>query len=317
VSVDNLFFASDQRLRASWRFVLFVVLFYVAMFVVMAFCIPLMAWVLGGLSATQESFLVRGLLQGSGMSGSALVVAWLLLRTVDGRPFRSLGLWFYPHWRRDCVVGLLWGSGLLTVVVVPLMASGYYQLQVDVSSVGQACWALSLGVATLLLPAAAEEILFRGYPFQRLVEAWGGIGAVLFVSILFGVVHLRNPAVTVLSTTNTVLIGALLSVLYLRTKGLWLPIGVHFSWNFVLACVYSLPVSGFLLEDRLFNVEVSGPAWLSGGAYGPEGSVLTTGVSIVAIAWALRTERWIVASEVSVGRKPTLESTLARKFEKR
>lgn len=114
--------------------------------------------------------------------------------------------------------------------------------------------------------------MFRGYPFQRLTEGIGPAGAIAVFSVLFGVVHLSNPGATVWGLVNTVAIGVLLSVLYLRTRALWMPWGFHFAWNAMLGIVLGLPVSGL----RLFNVAVhataSGPKWLTGGNYGIEAS---------------------------------------------
>jgi hypothetical protein len=112
---------------------------------------------------------------------------------------------------------------------------------------------------------------------------------------LFGLAHLQNPAATPLSTANTVLVGVLLALCYLKTRGLWLPFGLHFGWNFWLGYVFSLPVSGIELSQRLFTVRLGEPVWLSGGAYGPEGSLLTTVAILTACFWLVRT-RWLTVS---------------------
>ena len=99
----------------------------------------------------------------------------------------------------------------------------------------------------LLSGALLEEAMFRGYPFQRLVEAVGPVWAVVALSALFGAAHLGNPnASGVLSWAflNTIAIGVLLALAYLRTRTLWLPFGIHFGWNFALGFVFGLPVSG-------------------------------------------------------------------------
>ena len=89
-------------------------------------------------------------------------------------------------------------------------------------------------LAFLISGALAEELMFRGYPFQRLVEAIGAAGAIVVFSVLFGVVHLSNPGASVWGLVNTVAIGVLLSIVYLRTRSLWLPWGLHFAWNTTL-----------------------------------------------------------------------------------
>jgi membrane protease YdiL (CAAX protease family) len=134
--------------------------------------------------------------------------------------------------------------------------------------------------------------MFRGYPFQRLEEATGAAGAIVVFSVLFALVHLSNPGASRLGLLNTVLIGMVLAIAYLRTRALWLCWGIHFGWNAALGVLFGLPVSGL----RLFNVAVrsttTGPRWLTGGSYGPEASA--PGVFAVVIG-LLIVWRWPVA----------------------
>ena len=128
----------------------------------------------------------------------------------------------------------------------------------------------------------AEELMFRGYPFQRLVEATGAGGAVAVAAALFGMAHLLNPHASTVGFINTILIGILFAVAYLRSGSLWLPWGMHWAWNTVLATV-GLPVSG---NDMSVGVHtaVEGPKWLTGGAYGPEASLAATVAVVVGLA---------------------------------
>jgi hypothetical protein len=144
----------------------------------------------------------------------------------------------------------------------------------------------------LICGALAEELMFRGYPFQRLEEGIGAIGAIAVFSLLFGAVHLVNPGASVWGLVNTILIGIVLAIAYLRTRALWLPLGIHFAWNATLGLLFGLPVSGL----RVFNVAVRattrGPVWLTGGSYGVEASL--TGVVVVLLG-LLAVWKWPVA----------------------
>ena len=147
-------------------------------------------------------------------------------------------------------------------------------------------------VAALLLFAAAnEELLFRGYAFQRLAASVGALWAVLITSALFGAGHLLNPSATPLSTANTVLAGVLLSLAYLKTRALWLPIGLHWAWNFTMGPILGLPVSGLNISPTLFRSEAAGPTWLAGGVYGPEGGLILTLVCLAATLWLARSRK--------------------------
>jgi CAAX protease family protein len=218
-----------------------------------------------------------------------LLVSGLMLVTVDRRSFRALGLWFYSKWVQEASIGVGFGASLIAAVAGVMLAGrwlSYEGLSANLTLAG------FLRVAVfLLLAAACEEILFRGYAFQRLVDALGPLGAIVLSSALFGLGHYTNPAATALSTANTVLAGVVLSVAYLKTRGLWLPIGLHFGWNFFLGPVCSLPISGFQMRPMLLRSHIAGPAWLTGAQYGPEGSILLTVACVAAIAWLARTKR--------------------------
>jgi hypothetical protein len=124
----------------------------------------------------------------------------------------------------------------------------------------------------LMSGALAEEMMFRGYPFQRLEETIGSLGAIAFFSVLFALVHLSNPGASRLGLLNTVLIGLVLAIAYLRTRALWLCWGIHFGWNVTLGLLFGLPVSGLRIFNVVVRASTTGPRWLTGGSYGVEAS---------------------------------------------
>lgn len=286
MKVAVVFIAPDGRVRATWRALIFLPVF-VALTVVLA---TLVFTLLGPTAppAQQEHQLLFG---GLVAAPAAALAAWWLLVRLDRRSFRNLGLWFYDGWGRELAIGLAAGVAMITAVAGLLALLGQIEFQARDWDGLVITSALGWNLLLFFPPAAFEELLFRGYPFQRLVEGWGAMAAVLALSALFGLGHLQNPAASVLSTVNTVLIGILLALAYLKTRGLWLPIGLHYAWNFWLGFVVSLPVSGIPISHRLFHAEARGPAWLTGGAYGLEGSALTTLVVLAATLWLARTAR--------------------------
>ncbi len=138
--------------------------------------------------------------------------------------------------------------------------------------------------------AMAEELMFRGYPFQRLVDSIAPAGAILGLSVLFGAAHLRNPNASAIGLVNTILIGAVLAIAYLRTRMLWLPFGIHWGWNATLGAVIGLPVSGVDMSVAI-HTRAEGPAWITGGAYGPEASIgctIAIALLLMVIVYAYR-----------------------------
>jgi membrane protease YdiL (CAAX protease family) len=224
-----------------------------------------------------------------------LLCSWLFLSTLDQRSFRTLGISFYGGWMRELLMGAVLGAGLMLLVAGALVAGGWLQYG---GRTGNAAAVLpqALGFALFLaLPAAGEEFVARGYLFQRVLDAWGPLWATLVLSLFFGFAHLGNPSVTALSTINTVLAGVLLAVAYLKTRALWLPVGLHWAWNAAMGPGLSLPVSGLQVGPPIFSVQTAGPQWLSGGNYGPEGSIVLTGACIGAIVLLWRA-RWLTPS---------------------
>lgn len=214
----------------------------------------------------------------------------------EGKPLAAVGLAFRGRWRMELALGLGLGAAMIYLVAALERALGLASFGWGEVSPGRALAGGAFLFLLLAVAATNEELTFRGYPFQRLVDCLGPAGAVAVSSALFGLVHLGNPARTWVSTLNTMLVGVPLAVAYLRTRALWMPIGMHFAWNFLQSYGLGLPVSGIILPDRLVRAEVHGQEWLTGGAYGPEGGLLAT-LSIAAGTLYLIRARSIYVSE--------------------
>jgi hypothetical protein len=151
---------------------------------------------------------------------------------------------------------------------------------------------LALSGLVFVVAALAEEALFRGYPLQTLTRAQLAVLGVLLTSVPFAAIHLQNPNVAKGFTfVNTALAGVWLAVAYLRTRSLWFPLGVHWSWNWALGSLFGLPVSGItrLAPNPLLQATDLGPAWLTGGSYGIEGGLACTVALVISTIFIWRT----------------------------
>jgi len=194
-----------------------------------------------------------------------------------------VGLAFHPDWVKELCVGLGIGGVMMASVGGAEAALGLARFAPNTLP-ARAELAYGSGLFVVLLVSAMnEELVFRGYPFQKLVESLGAPGAVVVSSAFFGLAHLGNAYHTWISTFNTMLVGIPLSIAYLRTRALWLPVGIHFIWNYLQGFVFGLPVSGITFPTTLLNAQVRGSRWLTGSAYGPEGGVLCV-VTVVGAA---------------------------------
>jgi membrane protease YdiL (CAAX protease family) len=213
---------------------------------------------------------------------------FLVLRLVDHRPFKSVGLPLHPR------LGVEWGQGVLlslfmiSLVFIVEYAFGFIHMQWRGSSPDAIGTSLVTTLLVFIWFGFGEELLFRGYLFQTLIEGTNQYIAVIIMSVLFGAAHIANPNATALGVANTVLAGIWLSVAYLKTRTLWFPTALHATWNFFQGFVYSFPVSGLHLGGgSLFVLKQGGPDWVTGGSYGPEAGVLTTLVLLAAIVYIL------------------------------
>jgi membrane protease YdiL (CAAX protease family) len=150
--------------------------------------------------------------------------------------------------------------------------------------------------ALSIVAAVGEEIVFRGVLFRILEQGYGTLAAALVSSVVFGLLHVINPGATWWSTAAIALeAGLLLGSAYAATRTLWIPIGLHFGWNFAEGGIFSAAVSGGH-EHGLLAGTLTGPALWTGGAFGPEASIVATliclAASVAFFAVAIARGRW-------------------------
>jgi membrane protease YdiL (CAAX protease family) len=125
---------------------------------------------------------------------------------------------------------------------------------------------------------------------QNLAQAWGLPAGLLISSVLFALGHLMNPGSGLLPIIGLSLAGLLMAIGYVVTRRLWLPIGLHLSWNFVQGPIFGFPVSG-LPTPSLLRLERSGAPLLTGGEFGPEASLIGAAASLLGIVMLLAARR--------------------------
>jgi len=216
-------------------------------------------------------------------------LSWIFVRFVDHRDFSTLGLTLQPGWAKQLITGLAFGTAL-QLIVMAILAATHSVHYSPIAGYSFHIWRL-VGANILLFAFAAtvEELAFRGYAFKWLMWSVGTPAALIIAGIIFGAAHATNPSATFFSTLNTALAGILLAIPYVRTRSMWMQIGLHWSWNLMLCTIVSLPVSGINFGPGLFITENSGPRWITGGSYGPEGGAAVTFVCVAGIACLLST----------------------------
>ena len=209
----------------------------------------------------------------------------IVLRIYERGQLADIGLGWTAASRRNLALGILGGAGAGMVVLLGPILVRVADLEPSKESHFQ--WpSLLLVSIVLLFGSVGEEMLFRGYGFQVLVKAIGPFATVLPMGVLFGLAHTQNLHFTWLALFNTVLWGVVLGYAFLLSGDLWLPVGLHFGWNWILPLLganlsgFTMGVTGYVLHWKI------GEPW-SGGEYGPEGGWLTSLV-VVALFYFLQ-----------------------------
>jgi len=276
---SNGIFLGPDGLRSGWSLLL-----YVSFFFLIEYAAQSAVAVLGGFAINPRSpqfVALADLLSFGSAYAAALVMAKLERRSAEvyGLPLgQALGK---PFWQ-----GIFLGLGEVSLLVGLIVAFGGYSFgALALHGIALPGWG-GLWALAFLLVGLSEEFMFRGYAQYTLARGIGFWRAAVCLSLLFGGVHLRNPGEGIVGAANVAVTGLVFAFALKRTGNLWLAVGWHASFDFGETFLFSVPDSGYVFEHHLSNAALHGPAWLTGGTVGPEGSVfgfLTMGVSALAI----------------------------------
>lgn len=211
------------------------------------------------------------------MFSGAIAATFILRKYADKKSYYSLGF---------SVKGFTNSLLLAVGVIVGVMFGGTLFLErvgfISISYRGFDFVSVILYGLTFTCVAFTEEILFRGYILNNLLQKQSKFWALTTSSLIFGLMHSINPNVQVLPIFNIILAGCLLGVAYIYTQNLWYPIILHFLWNFIQGPVLGYPVSG-IGTSSIYQVNLTGAGWVNGGKFGFEGSVVCTALCLIAM----------------------------------
>jgi len=287
----KVFISTDEsRLRSGWRILLQVVLMLFGFFIV--------ANLFDTLSSLAPilAFLADPML----ISFAAITLSvYFARRWYDRRSFRSLGLNWNAAASRDLLVGIFIPGLLFGLIFLAETAFGWVDFNGFASNTGQPSLLASLGywAAAFIMVGWYEELMTRGYWMQNIADGLGINWAVFISSAFFALGHFANPGASWASALGILAAGYFLAFAYLRSKQLWLPIGLHIGWNFFEGPIFSFPVSG-LQTAKLLVHEVNGPELITGGAFGPEaGLIVLPALTLGAVLIYFYTQRFSLSRE--------------------
>ena len=178
------------------------------------------------------------------------------------------------------MMGIGWAVSVVNflAIIVCLFLCGCYRIvNVEFDVASQLSW-LSL----FLLVGVVEEVIFRGILFRLITDKWNIAVGLTTSSLLFGLAHLGNPGATLWAALAIALAsGWLFGMAYAYHQTIWVPVGMHWAWNYLEGGIFGCSVSGTPLDYRsLITPKISGTDLLSGGAFGPEASIICVAIGI-------------------------------------
>lgn len=283
---------SEKRLKTGWRILIFILIFWV--FSSIIFLVkPLMGDITKREFLENYSIIIVFLLM-----LSASIAVPLARRLLDKRSLVSLGLSFNIAAFKDLIFGfaisgLMAGLFFFIVLIFDLIEFNGFNLGSASSHVDQpfnyvtfiSVFSLaSLFVLLLehIFVGYWEELVFRGYLFQNMIDGMGLKVAIIISCLIYGLLHAMNPNAGLLSSVIIILFGFLRIYGYLLTKTLFLSIGMHIGWNFFQGPIFGFAASGHQMASFI-NQTPAGKSWLSGGEFGPEGSIIIIPIVVLAL----------------------------------
>jgi membrane protease YdiL (CAAX protease family) len=270
------FYGQEPRLRAGWRLLL-----HILLLLLISACLAILATMFllatGSISVLLAELEPIYLLLGAFLETVAITASiFLARRYLDKRSIESLGL----KLNRQTILDLLAGIGITLVQMGLIYLLMSWLGWITFEGFAWEFDPLSLVIKNTLIFFAMfvlvgwhEELLSRGYHLQTIASGLNLTWGVIISSAVFGALHLGNPSANWISTTGIFLAGILFAYGYIRTKQLWLPIGMHLGWNFFEGVVFGFPVSGLDIY-ALTRIQVHGPELWTGGAFGPEAGLI-------------------------------------------
>ena len=260
---------NERELRAGWRLLIYLLLFVgfasAGIYLTILFHFP---------QVMRASITAPAMLIQEGVGALAAMAAAAIMGVLERRGFGLYGLpgagiSGEPFWK-----GVVWGIAMITAMIFLIRALGGFSFG-GMALQGGAVWRYALLWALVFVCVGFfEEFLFRGYTQFTLasgIEFWP---AATMLSATFGALHLGNGGEDKIGAVSVFVMGMFLCLTLRRTGNLWFAVGLHAAFDWGETFLFSVPNSGIVAPGHLLNASFHGPAWLTGGTVGPEGSVM-------------------------------------------
>jgi uncharacterized protein len=276
-------FIGPNGIRAGWRLTIFIII----VIALGAGLILIAAKITGrppgpppaGALTPRLALLNEGL-----MFFIVLFASWVMSK-IEGRRIADYGLPAERAFRGKFWQGTAIGFASITALLVAMRLAGVFRFG-TIGLHGFVAWnyAAAWGVAFLFV-GFFEEFFIRGYPLFTLTTGMGFWPSAILLSAIFGLGHRGNSGESWVGVFCAGAVGLVFCLILRRTGNLWMAIGFHAAWDWGETYFYGVPDSGLVAQGHLFNPSISGPAWLTGGSVGPEGSWLC--LALLVVLWII------------------------------
>jgi membrane protease YdiL (CAAX protease family) len=277
-------FIGPNGIRAGWRLLIFF-LFFAAIASGLNFGIRHIPGVRAALHADKGAPLSPvAALFGEGLLVLTLLASTFLMTRIEKRKFADYGLPARGAFGKQFWLGVPFGFAMLSLLLASIGAAHGLSLGgLAITGPSAIEYGLVWGIAFVLV-GVFEEFSFRGYLQATLGSGIGFWWAAVVLSCIFGAIHLNNSGEGKFGAFMAGTFGLVAAFSVLRTGSLWFAIGMHASWDWGETYFYGTPDSGLVARGHLLNSRFHGPAWLTGGTVGPEGSYLVLLVLLLGAA---------------------------------
>jgi uncharacterized protein len=307
MKIKYLFLNNQGDLRSGWRVWIFILISIFFLILLSSIEHILVSIIHRGSSDSilqfhqKHGFLIQSII----IFITATIVGLWSTRILDRLPLTALGIFPHRGWIKHWLIGIAVGTGSILIAITINLLLQNASISFNGFSVGVLKTLLFSGLI-FLVGAAAEEMLFRGYPLQTLLRSIPAWIAIALPSIFFAFAHLNNPNVKspTIIFINTALAGIWLSIAYYRSRSLWFPFGIHWAWNWTTGAIIGLPVSGItdITPDPILQYTNNGPIWFTGGQYGIEAGLSGTIALLISTIFIWKT------GLISAARKEEIEN---------
>ena len=234
----------------------------------------------------------------TGSLAGVWILTWTLLRLIDKRPWRSIGLSFHPEWTREFLFGVLLGALTPLVLFVLLLPWGFVSLSVQSVEVMTFIISLVLNVLIWITAAIWLELVLRGYFLQTMAEGMGKIVATIFVSLMYALIRSQFHTDQLIPALNIAALGFVLSICYFRTRALWTGVGIQFSMNFIQNFLFGTPVQGVRSSYSFFKIEVLSRNIAVGDYFSMEQGLIAFLILVSCIYYLFQSKQLVISETV-------------------